>query len=100
MLARTYRWTIFSLLSMLLLATTQPLEIRTQASNASAQGDCGAPQLVCMAAKNQDLSLTLRDHCRYQQRARVELYKKGKKGDASDLDKLCETTVLVKPSAT
>lgn len=65
---------------------------------AASAADCDAPALICLASKNQDQSLTLRDHCRYQQRAKVELYKK-KNGAEGELDKVRETTVLVEPSA-
>lgn len=63
----------------------------------AAQGGCNAPPLICMAAKNQDQSLIMRDHCRYQQRVKIELFK-NKKGVEGDLDKIRETTVLVEPA--
>src|SRR5262249_15381334 len=82
---------IVLLMCALLTASTKPKAVE-------AQSGCNAPQLICMAAKNQDISLTLRDHCRYQQKVRIELYKK-KKDEAGDLDKVRETTVVVEPSA-
>jgi hypothetical protein len=72
-----------------------------QVSTVEAQsGGCSAPPLVCMASRNQDLSLSRRDLCRYEQRARVELYKRGKSNEAGKLDKVRETRVVVEPSAT
>ncbi|MCS6884806.1 MAG: hypothetical protein RMM17_03735 [Acidobacteriota bacterium] len=67
-------------------------------ADALAQCDDGVPELVCKASKNQDRSLTMRDHCRYQQRASVQLYKKLKDGTAGSLEKTRETTVIVEPS--
>ncbi|MEW6734845.1 MAG: hypothetical protein AB1489_26200 [Acidobacteriota bacterium] len=85
---------LFGLICMLTLALAGALPARTSAQ----AGGCNAPQLICLAAKNQDLSLTLRDHCRYQQRVRIELFKKKKGGEEGDLDKVRETTVVVEPS--
>src|ERR1051325_3378634 len=96
MFEKFYRWSIFCLLSALLILSTRPVSAVVQ--SVVPQG-CNAPQLICMAARNQDLSLTLRDHCRYQQKARVELYKKKKNDETGDLDKVRETTVIVEPSA-
>lgn len=59
-----------------------------------------APPLIVLASQNQSNSLTLRDHCKYQQQAHVELYKKGKKGEQGELDKTRDTTVVVEPSTT
>jgi hypothetical protein len=59
--------------------------------------DCKAPELVCKAAANQDRSLYFRDHCRYQQKIRVERYKTA--GDHQQLEELRETTVVVEPAA-
>src|SRR5438105_2648674 len=95
MLLKFYRWLTFCLLSALLVSSTQ---VRAGVQSSVVQG-CNAPQLICMAARNQDLSLTLRDHCRYQQRVRIELYKKKKGDEAGDLDKVRETTVVVEPSS-
>jgi hypothetical protein len=93
MLSNKYRWLFSFLLCALLLAGSSP-------ARSAAQSDCGAPQLICQAARNQDLSLTLRDHCRYQQRVKIELFKKKKKSEEEgDLDKVRETTVIVEPSA-
>jgi hypothetical protein len=87
----SYRLIFLVLVCGLLLAATLP-------TRSEAQSDCGGPQIICKAARNQDLSLTLRDHCRYQQKVRIELYKK-KKGEEGDLDKVRETTVIVEPSS-
>lgn len=61
-----------------------------------AAGDgCTAPPLICKAAANQDRSLYVRDHSRYQQKIRVE---RSKSGDASDKDsEVRETTAMVEP---
>lgn len=58
----------------------------------------GVPELICKASKNQDRSLTMRDHCKYQQRASVQLFKKSKDGTPGNLEKTRETTVVVEPS--
>ncbi|KAF0220438.1 MAG: hypothetical protein FD167_5061 [bacterium] len=65
-----------------------------------AEGGCNAPELICKAARNQDISLTFRDRCSYEQRAHIELYKKEKDGSSGKLEKLRETTVKVEPSPT
>lgn len=67
-------------------------------SKTYAQDCAGVPELICKASKNQDRSLTMRDHCKYQQRASVQLFKKSKDGTAGDLEKTRETTVVVEPS--
>jgi hypothetical protein len=57
---------------------------------------CTAPELVCKAAQNQDRSLYVRDHCRYEQRLHVERYKTGSQGK---LEETRDTTVVVEPAA-
>lgn len=58
--------------------------------------DCQAPELICKAAGNQDRSLYLRDHCRYEQKIRIERYKL--KGDKEQMEETRETTVAVEPA--
>lgn len=60
------------------------------------QDDCNAPALICMAAKNQDRSLYVRDRCRYEQRIRVERFKT--KGGSEKLEELRETVATVEPA--
>lgn len=57
---------------------------------------CTAPELVCKAAANQDRSLYFRDHCRYEQKIRVERFKV--KGDKESTEELRNTTVTVEPA--
>ena len=57
---------------------------------------CGAPDLICKAAANQDRSLYFRDHCRYEQRIHVERTKV--KGDKESLEETRDTTVTVEPA--
>jgi hypothetical protein len=85
-------WSIFALICAFLMAQISTLSV-------SAQGSCGAPDLICKAARNQDISLTFRDRCSYEQRAHVELYEKKKDGSTGKLEKLRETTVKVEPSS-
>ncbi|MFY9227447.1 MAG: hypothetical protein WAQ98_32545 [Blastocatellia bacterium] len=84
-------WSIFALVCAFLLTN---LSVHSVA----AEGGCNAPDLICKAAKNQDISLTLRDHCSYRQSVKVELFKKEKNGSPGKLDKLRLTTVMVEPS--
>ncbi len=59
--------------------------------------DCRAPELICKAAANQDRSLYLRDHSRYEQKIRVERFKS--KGGEEKPEELRETVALVEPAA-
>ena len=65
------------------------------AARVSAQ-TCGAPELICKAADNQDRSLYFRDHCRYEQKIHVERYKI--KGDKEATEEMRDTTVTVEPA--
>jgi len=58
--------------------------------------ECGAPDLICKAASNQDRSLYFRDRCRYQQKIRIERFKL--KGSDERMDEVRETTVTVEPA--
>lgn len=66
------------------------------AGRAVTADDCKAPELICKAAGNQDRSLYLRDHCRYEQKIRIERYKL--KGDKEQMEEVRETTVAVEPA--
>jgi hypothetical protein len=57
--------------------------------------DCSAPPLVCKAAANQDRSLYVRDHSRYQQKIRVERFK-GPEGTDKE-GEVRETTAIIEP---
>src|SRR5215510_649937 len=57
---------------------------------------CGAPELICKAAANQDRSLYFRDHCRYQQKIHIERFRP--KPDGEQMEELRDTTVSVEPS--
>ena len=59
--------------------------------------DCRAPELICKASANQDRSLYLRDHSRYEQKIRVERFKG--KGRDEKPEELRETVALVEPAA-
>ncbi|MBL8151072.1 MAG: hypothetical protein JNN15_14185 [Blastocatellia bacterium] len=87
---RRVLWPILSLL--LLVLPMQPTGVVADSS-------CEAPELICKASSNQNQSLTMRDHCRYQQRASVQLYKKEKSGERGKLDKNRETTAIVEPAS-
>lgn len=87
---RRFLWRSLSLVLILAAA----LYGETYAQDACA----GVPELICKASKNQDRSLTMRDHCKYQQRASVQLFKKSKDGTPGALDKTRDTTVVVEPS--
>lgn len=63
---------------------------------ASAFDDCRAPEIICKAAANQDRSLYLRDHSRYEQKIHVERFK-GKGGDEKP-EEIRETTATVEPA--
>src|SRR6185503_14793992 len=66
------------------------------ASQALAAQDCKAPDLVCKAAANQDRSLYFRDHCRYEQKLRLERFKGN---DANGkMEETRETSVIVEPA--
>ena len=58
--------------------------------------DCKAPELICKAAANQDRSLYFRDHCRYEQKLRIERFK-GTDGSGKT-EETRETTVVVEPA--
>jgi hypothetical protein len=63
---------------------------------ASGGDECKAPELICQAAANQDRSLYFRDHCRYQQKIRVERFKLK---DGNEMrEELRETEVIVEPA--
>jgi hypothetical protein len=57
---------------------------------------CNAPPLVCKAAANQDRSLYVRDHSRYQQRIRIERFKL--KDSDEKTEEIRETTAEVEPA--
>lgn len=63
---------------------------------APAGDNCGAPDLICKAAANQDRSLYVRDRCRYEQRMRVERYKI--RSGSEKLEELRETVATVEPA--
>jgi hypothetical protein len=59
---------------------------------------CNAPPLICKAAANQDRSLYVRDHSRYQQKIRIERFKL-KDNDTEKTEEVRETTAEIEPSA-
>jgi hypothetical protein len=63
-------------------------------SSASTE-DCHAPELICKAAANQDRSLYVRDHSRYQQKMRVERFRT--RGGDEKMEEVRETSVSVQP---
>lgn len=70
--------------------------------NASAQTieDCNQPEIICRAAYNQGNSLYKRDHCRYEQRLRMERYKYDrKKTTVGEVLATRLTTVVVQPDS-
>jgi hypothetical protein len=71
------------------------IAIAAAGASASAQ-TCNAPELVCKAAANQDRSLYFRDHCRYEQKIRVERTKS--KGEKESIEEVRDTTVRVEPA--
>lgn len=58
--------------------------------------NCSAPDLICKAAANQDRSLYFRDHCRYEQKLRLERFK-GNPGNEKT-EETRETSVAVAPA--
>jgi hypothetical protein len=58
--------------------------------------DCKAPDLICKAAANQDRSLYIRDHSRYEQKIRVERFKV--KDGAERIEEIRETSAIVEPA--
>lgn len=60
-----------------------------------ASDDCDAPDLICKAAANQDRSLYVRDHSRYEQRLRVERFKL--RNGEEKMEEIRETSVIVEP---
>jgi hypothetical protein len=83
----------------LLIATTRPIASASDAQQSSAKpaaSECKAPELICRAASNQDRSLYFRDHCRYQQKIRIERFKQ--KGDSEQMEEIRDTTVTVEPA--
>jgi hypothetical protein len=66
-------------------------------SPALAADECKAPDLICKAAANQDRSLYVRDHARYEQKLRIERYKL--KDGAEKMEETRETSVTVEPAA-
>ncbi|HYL99784.1 MAG TPA: hypothetical protein VEZ90_12580 [Blastocatellia bacterium] len=63
--------------------------------NVRADEPCKAPALICKAAANQDRSLYVRDHSRYEQKMTVERFKT--KDGKEKQDELRETAVMVEP---
>jgi hypothetical protein len=61
-----------------------------------ASDNCGAPDIICKAAANQDRSLYVRDRCRYEQRIRVERFKI--KNGEEKLEELRETVASIEPA--
>ena len=57
--------------------------------------DCKAPELLCKAASNQDRSLYVRDHCRYEQKLYLERFKV--KDGNEKTEEIRDTTVVVEP---
>jgi hypothetical protein len=74
----------------MLVAGLFPLAI----TRASADG-CNAPALICKASANQDRSLYVRDHSRYEQKIHVERFK-GADANAKQ-EEIRETTAMVEP---
>lgn len=66
-------------------------------SQSLAVQECTAPDLICKASRNQDRSLYVRDHCRYEQKLRVERFKL--KDGKENMEEIRETTVSVEPAA-
>ena len=67
----------------------------TAAAPARADEPCKAPALICKAAANQDRSLYVRDHSRYEQKMSVERFKT--KDGKEKQEELRETAVMVEP---
>jgi hypothetical protein len=72
------------------------LVLHGSAGVAVAGEDCSAPDLVCKASANQDRSLYVRDHSKYQQKMRVERFKL--KDGAEKMEEVRETSVSVQPA--
>jgi hypothetical protein len=73
-----------------------PLFLLVSAPLVLAGDECRAPELVCKAASNQDRSLYIRDHSRYEQRIRIERFKL--KGSEEKMEEIRETTGFVQPA--
>jgi hypothetical protein len=58
---------------------------------------CTAPPLICKAAANQDRSLYVRDHSRYQQKIHIERFKL-KGNDSEKTEEIRDTTAEVEPA--
>jgi hypothetical protein len=58
---------------------------------------CNAPPLICKAAANQDRSLYVRDHSRYQQKIHIERFKL-KDNDSEKTEEVRDTTAEIEPS--
>src|SRR5262245_59895250 len=65
----------------------------------SAGVTCNAPPLICRAAANQDRSLYVRDHSRYQQKIHIERFKL-KDNDSEKTEEIRETTAEIEPGTT
>jgi hypothetical protein len=65
------------------------------ATNRASADGCNAPPLVCKAAANQDRSLYVRDHSRYQQRIHIERFKGPDAG--AKQEEIRDTTATVGP---
>jgi hypothetical protein len=86
----------FALTRAAIAATALMLvSLSTPPASIAAAGDCRAPELICKAAANQDRSLYVRDHSRYEQKMRVERFKT-KSGDEK-MEEVRETSVAVQP---
>ena len=59
--------------------------------------DCKAPEPICKAAANQDRSLYVRDHSRYEQKIRIERFKI--KNGTEQMEEVRDTSVMVEPAA-
>ncbi|HEY6333066.1 MAG TPA: hypothetical protein VI756_27330 [Blastocatellia bacterium] len=57
--------------------------------------DCTAPALICKASSNQDRSLYVRDHSRYQQKIHVERFKGT--DESAKQDEVRDTVATVQP---
>jgi hypothetical protein len=58
--------------------------------------ECKAPELICKAAANQDRSLYIRDHSRYEQKIRIERFKV--KGGVEKMEEIRETSAIIEPA--
>ena len=66
-------------------------------SGGLAAQDCAAPALVCKAASNQDRSLYVRDHSRYQQKIHIERFKGS--DETAKQEEVRDTTASIEPDA-